>query len=189
MKRNLNPLFAPLFFFSLLLAVTGFAQGQQKEMSDSIGLHSYTVFRGDTLLINYDTAYLLNRKTFALYRNTYKQVQAGSLSNQKILVAYDTLVALQDKMLKQKEADYQGLKKNFDSLAMASNTFLARTDVNVTAINQSLDRATDNLTNIKALLDDSLEKLKKESRQRLKIAVKGFAVGVGTASLAFLLLK
>jgi len=57
------------------------------------------------------------------------------------------------------------------------------------AINQSLTKAEGNLTNIKALLDDSLQKLKAENKQRLKIAVKGFVVGIGVASLVFLIAK
>ena len=158
-------------------------------MTDSIGLRAYLATRDDTLFIRYDSAYLLNKKTFHLYQDNYKRVQSGNLSNQKVLLAYDSLVSLQDRMLKAKEADYQFLKKNFDSLVTASNTFVNRTDVNVTAINQSLTRAEGNLNNIKALLDDSLEKLKAENKQRLKIAVKGFVVGVGVASLVFLIAK
>ena len=158
-------------------------------MNDSLGLRAYLATRDDTLLIRYDSAYLLNKKTFKLYQDNYKRVQSGNLSNQKVIVAYDSLVNLQDRMLKAKEADYQFLKKNFDSLATASNTFVNRTDVNVTAINQSLTRAEGNLNNIKALLDDSLEKIKAENKQRLKIAVKGFVVGVGVASLVFLIAK
>ena len=171
----------------LLISSVCFSQG--REMTDSIGLHSYLATRDDTLLIRYDSAFLLNKKTFRLYQDTYKKVQTGNLSNQKILVAYDSLVGLQDRMLKAKEADYQGLKKNLDSLVTASNTFVNRTDVNVTAINQSLTKAEGNLTNIKALLDDSLEKLKQENRQRLKIAVKGFVVGLGVGSLVFLIAR
>lgn len=158
-------------------------------MNDSLGLRAYLATRDDTLLIRYDSAFLLNKKTFRLYQDTYKKVQTGNLSNQKILVAYDSLVALQDQMLKAKEADYQFLKKNFDSLVVVSNTFVNRTDVNVNAINQSLTKAEGNLSNIKALLDDSLEKLKAENKQRLKIAVKGFVVGISAATLVFLIAK
>lgn len=176
-----------LLLAGTFLSIRSFSQG--REMNDSLGLRAYLATRDDTLLIRYDSAYLLNKKTFRLYQDNYKRVQSGNLSNQKVIVAYDSLVNLQDRMLKAKEADYQFLKRNFDSLVTASNMFVNRTDVNVTAINQSLTKAEGNLNNIKSLLDDSLEKLKAENKQRFKIALKGFVVGVGVASLVFLIAK
>jgi len=179
--------YALFLFFLISLSSVCFSQG--REMKDSTGLRAYLATRDDTLLIRYDSAYLLNKTTFTVYQEAYKRVRNGNLSNQKVLLAYDSLVSLQDRMLKAKESDYQFLKKNFDSLVTASNTFVNRTDVNVMAINQSLTKAEGNLTNIKALLDDSLQKLKAENKQRLKIAVKGFVVGIGVASLVFLIAK
>ena len=187
MTRLKNLLCLILLFAGTSFSLKGFSQ--MKEMNDSVSLHDYVVLRGDTLLISCDSAHLLNNKTFSLYRDNYNRVRNNSLSAQKIFVQYDSLVALQGRMLKNKEADYQFLKRNFDSLVMASNTFVNRTDVNVTAINQSLTRAEGNINNIKSDLKDAMDKVKAEGKQRFKIAVKGFVVGVGVASLVFLLAK
>ena len=86
-------------------------------------------------------------------------------------------------MMKEKEAYYQGLKTNFDSLASTSNRFADRTDANITAINQSLSNASSQLVTIKGLLDDSLNKLKQEQKKRFTWALGGFAVGIGVGTL------
>lgn len=162
-----------------------FSQSQVLEMKDSTGLRSYSVVRGDTLLINYDSAYLLNKKTFKLYQDTYKKVQNGNPAMKNLLANYEGLIALQDSMLKSKEAYYQSLKSNFDSLVNHSNNFVDKTSLNISAIDQSLSTATNQINNIKVLLDQSLDKLKKENRQRIKLAVGGFTVGVGVAAVIF----
>ncbi|MDB5207589.1 MAG: hypothetical protein JWR72_2664 [Flavisolibacter sp.] len=172
-----------------LLSSVCFSQSQIMEMKDSIGLRSYGKGRGDTILIQLDSAFILNKKTFKLYQDTYKRVQAGNPQAKKMVEEYERLVALQDSMLKEKEVYYQGLKSSFDSLATGSNDFLKRTDVNITAINQSLSNATGQLNNIKVLLDDSLDKLKLVNKQKFKWAVGGFTVGIGVASLVFLIAK
>ncbi|GEO10035.1 hypothetical protein SAE01_25310 [Segetibacter aerophilus] len=158
-------------------------------MKDSTGLHSYAVVRGDTLLINYDSAYVLNKKTFKLYQDTYKRVQNGNPAMKNLLANYEGLIALQDSMLKSKEAYYQSLKSNFDSLVSHSNNFVDKTALNISAIDQSLSTATSQINNIKGLLDQSLEKLKKENRQRIKLVVGGFTVGVAAATLVFLITR
>ncbi|MCW3108334.1 MAG: hypothetical protein JWQ09_2840 [Segetibacter sp.] len=182
--------------FHLLLVIAGiflstvcFCQGQVVEMKDSTGLHSYSIVRGDTVYISYDSAYVLNKKTFKLFQDNYKRVQNGNPSLKGLLENYENVIALQDSMLISKEAYYQGLKSNFDSLVSHSNNFVDKTALNISAIDQSLSTATNQLNNIKTLLDDSLDKLKKENRQRLKLVVGGFTVGIAAAALVFLITK
>jgi hypothetical protein len=181
----------PLFFAAAIFLFTVEASSQNGviAMKDSTALRSYSATRGDTLYIAYDSAYVLNKRTFKLYQDNYKRVQAGNPSLKKLLDEYENLIALQDTMLKEKERYYQGLKSNFDSLLVSSNRFADRTDVNITTINQSLSTATNQINNIKVLLDDSLKKLNQESRKKFKWALGGFTVGVGVASVAFLILK
>jgi len=141
------------------------------------------------VVVEFDSDYVLNKRTFKLYQDNYKRVQKGDPSVKKLLADYEALIALQDSMLKAKEAYYQQLKTNFDTLVQASNTFLNKTDVNINVINQSLFNATNQLNSIKTLLDSSLEKLKDVSRQKFKAAVSGFAVGVGVATIIFLVTR
>lgn len=183
-------LFHLLFIIAaILFSASCFSQSQIVEMKDSTGLHSYSVFQGDTVLIRYDSAYVLNKKTFKLFQDNYKKVQSGNPALKSLLENYENLIALQDSMLKSKEAYYQGLKSNFDSLVSHSNNFVDKTALNINAIDQSLSNATNQLNSIKSLLNDSLDKLRKENRQRIKLAVGGFTVGIGVAALVFLITK
>ena len=180
----LRRFFLPVAFF-LFFAIK--AHSQVNEIKDSTGLKTYSVGKGETVLIGYDSAYILNRRIFKLYQDAYKSVKAGNPSQKKLMDEYERLIALQDTMLKQKEEYYQGLKTNFDSLVTTSNRFADRTDMNITSINQSLTNASNQLVNIKALLDDSLNKLKQENKKKFKWALGGFAVGIGVGTMIFLI--
>lgn len=171
----------------VFLSLASFAQSTITAVTDSAGLNTYSALRGDTLVIGYDSAYILNKRTFRLYKDNYIRVQNRDPSTKKLLEEYEKLVALQDNMLKVKEDYYQGLKSNFDSLASTATTFLDRTDTNINFINTSLANVTGQINNIKSLLDSSLTKLKQENRQRIKIAIGGFTVGIGVAALIFLI--
>ena len=171
-----------VFLFSV-----GNAQTQVIELKDSAGLKTYVAEKGDTILVGFDSAYILNKKIFKLYQDNYQRVKKGDPATKKLLDEYERLVNFQDSMLWEKEKYYQGLKLNFDSLASTSTRFADRTEVNVTAINQSLANATMQLNNIKALLDKSLEELKAVNKQKFKWALGGFAVGIGVGTLIFLI--
>jgi hypothetical protein len=167
--------------------ISPFCYGQSRllELKDSTGLRSYSIFKGDTLLISYDSAYVLNKKTFKLFQDNYKRVQSGNIAFKPLLASYENVISLQDSMLKSKEAYYQQLKSNFDSLVTHSNGFVDKTALNITSIDQSLSNASNQLNNIKSLLDDSLDKLKTVNRQRLKLVIGGFTVGLGVAAVIF----
>lgn len=175
-----------LFFFA---ALPCFAQGQTIELKDSTGFRYEVLFTGDTVFIRFDSAFVMNKATLKLYQGAYEKVKRGDPNVRKLLENYESLVSVQDSMLKAKEEYYQQLKLSFDQLATGSRNFLDKTDVNISAINQSLATATNQLNSIRGLLDSSLEKLKQENRFRFKAAIKGFAVGVGVASLIFLVTK
>ena len=186
LQPSLQRLGTILFFF---FSYGCFAQGRTLVMNDSTGFRSYSVLAGDTVLIRFDSAFVLNKATFKLYQETYNKAKKGDPNVKRLLENYESLVSLQDSMLQSKEVYYQQLKMSFDSLATGSKDFLDKTDVNISAINQSLANANRQLNSIQSLLDSSLEKLKQESRLRFKTAIKGFAVGIGVASLIFLLTK
>jgi ElaB/YqjD/DUF883 family membrane-anchored ribosome-binding protein len=175
--------------FCFFLSIHSFSQGKLIEMKDSAGLNSFSVLNGDTVLIRFDSAYVMNKATFKIYERAYLRAKNGDPTTKKLLDDYKSLIDLQDSMLQRKEEYYQALKSNFDSLVHGSNVFLDRTSTNIVAINQSLTNATNEINNIKFLLDDSLKKLKVESRQKFIAAVKGFGVGVGVAALVFLITK
>ena len=180
-----------LFSFLMAMVVFGSASAQTAipAIQDSTGLHAYSVLKGDTVIIGYDSAYLLNKRTFALYKNTYRRMQSKDPSTAKLISEYENMLGLQDSMLRAKEQYYQGLKSNFDSLSSTASSFADRTDGNVKAINASLTNVSGEIGSIKLLLDDSLAKLKNQHKQKAKAAIGGFTVGVGVAALIFLLAR
>src|SRR6478736_5473054 len=88
-----------LFFAVLVLLFAKEAHSQVNEIKDSTGLKTYSVGKGETVLIGYDSAYILNRRIFKLYQDAYKSVKAGNPSQKKLMDEYERLIALQDSML------------------------------------------------------------------------------------------
>ncbi|SHL39893.1 hypothetical protein SAMN05444266_103205 [Chitinophaga jiangningensis] len=159
---------------------------QVQTATDSLSLRAYLLSRGDTLTLGYDSAYLLNKRIFKLYADNYQKVLKGNLASQRIIEAYDSLVVLQDSMLKRKDFYYTQLKGSFDGLQGATDVFIKRTDANLVGLNQSLAAANTHLQNVQTSLDASLEKLKTQNKQKVKLAIGGFAIGIALTSLIFL---
>lgn len=178
-----------LAVFCLLFSLNSYSQGKLTDVTDSAGLRAHPVLNSDTVVVKYDTAYIMNKGTFKMYFNAYSRLRKGDETTKKLINDYEYLINLQDSMLRMKESYYQQLKSNFDSVIHGSNVLVNKTNTNIALINQSLTNATGELTRIQGLLDDSLKKLRAESRQKFVAAVKGFAVGVGVASLVFLITK
>jgi hypothetical protein len=172
----------------LLFATFSFAQNVTT-LTDSVGLHAYIIKKGDVAAISFDTAYVLNKRIYQLYKTNYNKVLKGNNSTNTIITAYDELVALQDSMLKTKEFYYQQLKGSFDSLAGNTNLFMDKTDSHLTGISSSLNSASANIENIKLRLDDSLDKLKSQNKLKIKLAVGGFTIGVVVTAIIFLVAK
>ncbi|HEX8278797.1 MAG TPA: hypothetical protein VF540_08880 [Segetibacter sp.] len=185
MEITKHSLHLTLTLMAIFVASVCLSQSRWVNIKDSTGLRSYTTIRGDTILIGYDSAYVLNKKTFKLFQENYKRVQNGNPTLKLLFANYENVIALQDSMLKTKEGYYQQLKANFDSVITHSNTFIDKTSLNINSIDNSLSNATNQLNNIKLLLDDSLDKLKSVNRQRIKLAVGGFVVGIGVAAVIF----
>ncbi|BAV07705.1 hypothetical protein SAMN05421788_10354 [Filimonas lacunae] len=158
-------------------------------IKDSISLQARLFTRGDTVVVGMDSAYIANKKTYKLLLDTYKRMQNQQPAYIQAFKEYENLTALQDSMLKAKEGYYKQLKAAFDSLNIHTNSFINRTDVNVNKIDQSLDKATENLNNIKLAIDSSLVKLKDQNKHKVKLAVGGFVIGVGVTALIFLIAK
>lgn len=182
---KISRLLAAVLFALLAMPMITRAQ-QVQTATDSLSLRAYLLSRGDTLTLGYDTAYLLNKRIFKLYSDNYQKVLKGNLASQRIIEAYDSLVTLQDSMLKRKDFYYAQLKNSFDGLQGATDVFIKKTDANLAGLNQSLATANQHLQNVQTSLDASLEKLKTQNKQKVKLAIGGFAIGIALTSLIFL---
>jgi hypothetical protein len=179
-----------LLFLAIGCFFTTNAMSQRKlEMNDSTGLHSYTLVRGDEAHIVYDSAFLLNKKIYYLYKENYNKARNANPAIKMLLEEYEKLINYQDSMLREKNQYYILLKASFDDLVKNTNGFVDRTDKNAAAIDQSLSNATAEINNIKLLIASSLDKLKLQQKQKVKLFLGGLAVGIGVTSLVFLIAK
>ncbi len=191
MKNNFINQLARILIFGLIsfISTKSFCQ-TITAYDDSTSLTAYTILRNDDpLVIKYDTAYILNKKTYKLYNDNFLKIRNSNLATKNLMIAYENLNALQDSMLRTKEAYYQGLKANFDSVTNSTNNFVNKTEVNIRSIDNSITNATGQLNNIKESIDKSLELLKKQNKQKIKLIAGGFTVGVVVTGLIFIIAK
>ena len=176
-------------FFSVLLPHFCLAQNRSIEIKDSTGLHCYSFFRGEKILIAYDTAYVLNKKVFKLFQDNYTRVKNNNSSVKKLEEVYDSLILAQEGLLEEREQSYQQLKLHFDNLLNSTNTFIDKTNLNVSEIDQSLSSAAIQLNKVNGLIDSSLRKLKVENNKKILFGIGGFTAGVVVTTLVFLIAK
>jgi flagellar biosynthesis chaperone FliJ len=157
------------------------AQGTLKTFKDSSGTSIYSIFRGDTLFIQCDTAFILNKYTFNIYKKFYEKTRQGNSSFTGIMDSYESMIRQQDTMLKTKEIYYQQMKQQFDSLSGSSLAFMDKTSNSLQGISSSLDKATSSLVETQKLLEDSRKMLEEERKKRnartLKFGIGGAVIG------------
>lgn len=173
--------------FFCLAATQGFSQDRLKTFKDTSGTSVYSIYRGDTLLIQCDTAFILNKTTFNIYKKFYDKTRQGNTSFKGIMESYENMIHQQDTMLRLKETYYQQLKQQFDSLSGSSLAFMDKTTTSLQGISSSLDKATTSLVATQKLLEDSRKMLEEERRKRnsraLKFGIGGAVIGALVAAL------
>jgi hypothetical protein len=185
--RILNTLNLIWLLSLILLSNICLCQDKRKSITDSTGFHAYTALKNDLLLIVYDTAYILNKRTYKLYKENYIRVLKKDPKIDKLLELYQETIEFQEKLLLDKEKYYQDLMANFDSLASTSNDFAYKTNSNINAINISLANATNQITDIQKSLDGALDKFKGQNKQKMKFGLGGFSIGIVVTTLIFLI--
>ncbi|MCF6406885.1 hypothetical protein L3C95_28560 [Chitinophaga filiformis] len=182
---TLHKLLLAIFF--CIAATQGHAQDRLKTFKDSSGTSIYSIYRGDTLLIRCDTAFILNKTTFGIYKKFYDKTRQGNSSFVGIMDSYENMIRQQDTMLRQKEFYYQQLKQQFDSLSGSSLAFMDKTSTSLQGISSSLDKATTSLVETQKLLEDSRKMLEEERKKRnsraLKFGIGGAVIGALVAAL------
>jgi len=175
-----------LLVAGILLSCTCLSQNVVP-ISDSVGLNAILIEKGDTVTIIYDSAYVVNKKLYRLYKDIYTKARNGNLVWQELSKAYTERIALQDSLLKSNEFYYTQLKQSFDLLAGKTNVFLDKTDNSLKDAGLSIDKVNANLENIKASLNDAIGLVKHEKTQQVKLVVGGFVIGASLASIVFLI--
>lgn len=178
--RSVIIVVSSLFFTTIANAQSTIA------VRDSVGLRAYSIVKGESATLFYDTAYILNKRLYKLYKATYNRAGKGNLAWQQLSETYADLVQRQDSLINTKEYYYTLLKQNFDSLAVNTDNFLSREEKRLNEISDNIKTASSNLNNIKVSIDESLEKLKVQRRQKTRLVAGGFVLGGIVTSLVFL---
>jgi hypothetical protein len=185
--------FLVIAFFSISMIQNVSAQNKFRVINDWTTFRVDHGYLADTLVINSDSIYLVNKPTFDILFTTFKKAKDGNSTLINLLANYEGLIKEKDNQLKIKEEYYQKNKTEFDSLVNHTNDFIAKSTADISQISSSLGQATDNLVKTQKLLLDS-EKLLEEERKNnwkrtLKVGIGGFTIGVTVGALFFLFAK
>lgn len=161
-----------------------YSQGTLKTFKDSSGTNVYSIYRGDTLLIQCDTAFVVNKNTLSIYKKFYDKTRQNNSSFKGIMDSYEHMIHEQDTMLRVKEFYYQQLKQQMDSVTNNSLAFMDKTSLSLQGISSSLDKATTSLVETQRLLEDSRKMLEEERKKRNSRAIK---FGIGGAVIGALI--
>ncbi len=151
------------------------------------------VFKGDTILIDCDTTYIVNRKTFRILENQNNKIRKGDLIQKELLQnAFETIESLNG-TVDRNQNDYNLLKSRFDSLAKNSITIIDKTLQNVTEASASNTKAMSEVADLKKRLKDIRTMLEKERKfrniEKFKWGIGGLAIGGAVATVVFLVIK
>ncbi len=177
-----------LCILGLLIIHVNMMNGQQVfTVNNCISINSILAERGDTLVIACDSVYLLNKKTFSIYQLGYEKWKGRDINIKQAFNNYESLVELQSKRIEQQDNEYNNLKIQFDSMAMASGKFIDKTGNKLSELTETLNEVNTNLNTAINQINESQAILKTEKKKKVKNAITwgagGFTVGLLTCLL------
>ncbi len=155
---------------------------QIQNIDNSKDLLIFRFYEQDTLLINIDTAYIFNKRTFNLYNKAYDAYRTNktcSLFYEPILLDLNNQIAFH-------ESEYKKLNKLFDEQLISNEFYLAESNKNIEFLKNNNRLLSDN--NIK--LNDEIKALNKSYKWKMvKVGAISFGIGCTATTIAWLLLK
>ena len=146
-------------------------------------------YRGDSILVNCDTVFLVNTSTYKLYADVYKNFNAKNSDIRRLASLFDNSRLLYENRIDQQALEYQALKKEFDELMTRSQDVVLQTSNKLLSVDNSLMRIDRNVSNAQANIEEAKKLIRQEIRlgnkQRLKWGIGGLVIGVGLASVVF----
>jgi hypothetical protein len=181
----MKALFLTLF---VLTGLTAFAQQSQNWCVQK----DYSVLRfykGDTIRVACDTAFLVNTATYRLYADVFRNFNANNSDVRRLAVLFDQSKELYENRIHQQTLEYEALKKQFDQLVQQSQTIVHQTSDKLITVDNTLNRIDRNIANAQTNIEEAKKLIREEMRlgnkQRLKWGIGGLAVGVATTAVVF----
>ncbi|HTE31979.1 MAG TPA: hypothetical protein VK666_16475 [Chryseolinea sp.] len=173
-----------LLFTSLFFLFTN-ASSQINIFKDSTSIASFRYFRGNIIQIGTDSVVILNNKTHVTYQ--------GALEDRK---NYKNAVNSFQLMIESFKTDsaasaerYAVLKLLYDSISTEAKSFNSKTEVNLTSLDKSLTDASAKAAHINQLIDEAMTDTDRIRHRRWGWMIGGFSVGIGAASLVYLITR
>jgi len=178
--------------FFLLLYTVQFSFGQGKLKAFEVCNSSDTIKRvtkGDTIVINCNTAYILNQSVI----NNYRKALQNNRSCTEIIKTYAVLSTTQDSVISQQKKRFNELKNKFDSLGNNMGQFLTLTQSSLTQLGDTLTHVFGTVMQTQNLLLQTKSVLEQEQQNkwndRLKWGIGGLGVGLVATTLVFLAVR
>ncbi|MBI1768399.1 MAG: hypothetical protein HY015_08330 [Bacteroidetes bacterium] len=153
------------------------------------GLSASRYYLKDTIMVNCDTVFLLNKMTYSFYKNQLKKINAADPKLKELVTSQGELINLYEKRILDMGNQYAELRKTFDENLKKSAVFIEGSNREMTSINSSLTKAQgniaaaqDSISSVKSILIKDMAKIKKNN---LKWGIGGVVFGV----LATMVLK
>jgi hypothetical protein len=164
----------------LLIFITGshFLPAQMV-LRDCTGIRSFRVTRGDTVIINCDSAFVLNPSTFAAYRLQSAKAVSVNAATREMTRAYESLFSLQEARLSEQSEEFGQLRAKMDSLSIESAHSATRVIFDVEAVSRSVEKVTADLTEVQSMLEQTRNLIASQQQKKKKKNFGRYAIGFG----------
>jgi hypothetical protein len=173
----------------LITAHVAFGQNVPERWCEKNEYSIVRFYRGDSILVNCDTVFLVNTSTYKVYADVFKNFNAKNSDVKRLALLFDQSKALYENRIQQQTVEYQSLKKQFDELVLRSQSVVQQTSENLLTVDKSLLRIDRNVASAQANIEEAKKLIREEIRlgnkQRLKWGIGGLLVGVGVSTILF----
>ncbi|WP_298741592.1 hypothetical protein [uncultured Chitinophaga sp.] len=176
-----------LLLLAIIPALRAQSQGRLKTFEQCAVKSGFRLTMGDTILVNCDSAMLMNSLTFQMYETAYQAYRKQNPRTAEIIKLYEALVIRQDSTILENQRDYNALKLKFDTLFNASLSQINQTSKDVGAVKQDLSNVNTTLNNTQVLITDAIDKVNTARRKsfldKLYWGVGGLGIGVAVTAI------
>jgi hypothetical protein len=105
------------------------------------------------VLINCDSAFVLNPSTFAAYQVQSAKAVRLNATSRELAGAYASLFNLQEARLSEQSKEFEQLSLKMDSLSRESAHSATRMIIDVEAVSRAVEKVTADLTEVQSMLE------------------------------------
>jgi hypothetical protein len=173
----------------ILLPILFFAyQNLYAQSFNCTGLAANRYYLKDTIVVNCDTVFLLNKTTYTFYRNQVKKISTTDPKLKEFLLSQAQLINLYEHRIVDTQKQYAELRKSYDENLTKSSLLIENSNADLTKIKSSLTKAQNNVTAAQDSIAIVKSVLVKEKARIKKNNLKWGAGGVILGVLATLVL-